>query len=295
MDLKQLRYFVTIAEEEQLTRAAKRLHMAQPPLSRQLILLEEELGVTLMERHGRRMELTKSGKLLFKKAQSLLQQLDETVKEIKETGEGLRGELSIGTFISCMNYLPKKIRYFRENYPLVSFQLQEVNPLNLIENLENRNIEFALVRLPLKMDKFSKIKLPTEPFVLVIPAHWNMLTSKTTVHMQEIANIPLLSFSRGKELDYQEIIIDECRRFGFEPNFVFECPNAAILTSLLIAGIGASILPKSMVSFISNSHIKVIDILDITIQSDSAVIWLKDRQLSKSAERFIEALHTDLP
>lgn len=293
MDLKQLRYFVTIAEEEQLTGAAKRLHMSQPPLSRQLILLEEELGVTLMERHGRRMELTDPGKLLYKRAQSLLQQLDETITEIKETGEGFRGELSIGTFISCMNYLPERIRYFREHYPLVTFQLKEVSPPNLFENLEKRNIELALVRLPLKMDKFNMIQLPAEPFVLVTPAHWNLSPLKTTVYMQEIEDIPLLSFSRGKEIDYQEIIIDECRRFGFEPNFVFECPNAAVLTSLLIAGIGASVLPLSMVSFISSTHISIFEIQDINVQSFSAVIWLKDRQLSKSAIRFIETLKTE--
>lgn len=292
MDLKQLRYFITIAEEGQITRAAKRLHMAHPPLSRQLILLEEELGVTLMERHGRKMELTESGKLLYRKVQSLLKQLDETVLEVKETEEGLRGELSIGTFNSCMSYLPEAIQYFRKHYPRVSYQLREVSPLNVAENLESRNIEFALVRMPIQTDKYSMIPLPADSFVLVIPAKWDMLSSKTSIYMKEISNIPLLVFRRGAEMDYQEIIIDECKRFGFEPNIVFECPEPSTLVPLLIAGIGAAILPKNIVTFISNEYIKTIEILDIPVQSVPAIIWLKDRQLSKSAVRFIEILQT---
>ncbi|HDR3335956.1 TPA: LysR family transcriptional regulator, partial [Bacillus anthracis] len=93
MDIRKLRYFIVIAEEKQLTRAAQRLHMAQPPLSRQLSLLEQELSVNLFERNGRNMLLTEEGKILYMKAKNIILQLEETITEIKDTSEGLRGKL----------------------------------------------------------------------------------------------------------------------------------------------------------------------------------------------------------
>lgn len=293
MDIRQLRYFVTIAEEGQLTRAAKRLHMAQPPLSRQLMLLEEELGVALMDRNGRSMELTEAGKLLHHRAQSLLHQLDQTVTEVKETGEGLRGVLSVGTVISCTPYLTSRIRYFREHYPHVQFKLWEGTPTDLSEHLEKRNIELALVRDLVKMDPFSMIRLPAEPFVLVMPATWNPFLLETHVHMKELEDIPLLLLHGAKERAYHEILLHECRRLGFEPNVVCECPNASVLLALVIGEIGATVLPKNIVSFLPSSNVKVMPILDFPAQSESAVIWLKDRQLSKSALRFLDTFPSE--
>ena len=125
MDVKQLRYFSVIAEEGQVTRAAKKLHMAQPPLSQQLKLLEEELGVPLMDRNGRNMELTEAGKVLYTRARELLRRFDDTVIEVKEVGEGLKGLLSIGSVKTCFSYIPERISFFREQYPMVTFRLHE--------------------------------------------------------------------------------------------------------------------------------------------------------------------------
>lgn len=149
MDIRKLRYFTVIAEEKQLTRAAQRLHMAQPPLSRQLSLLEQELSVNLFERNGRNMHLTEEGKILYTKAKNIIQQLEETITEIKDTGEGLRGNLSIGAFHSCIPFLSEKIRYFQENYPNMNLKIWEGGPFYLIEQLENRYIELAILRSPL--------------------------------------------------------------------------------------------------------------------------------------------------
>lgn len=106
MDIRQLRYFLEIAREGQITRAAKRLHMEQPPLSRQLKQMEKELGVTLFDRSGKRLELTRAGELLRQKAESLLQQFHESLNEVKELDEGVRGTLAIGAVVSCVSLLP---------------------------------------------------------------------------------------------------------------------------------------------------------------------------------------------
>ncbi|MEH6947726.1 LysR family transcriptional regulator [Bacillus sp. JJ634] len=296
MDIKQLRYFVTITEEGQITRAAKRLHMAQPPLSRQLILLEQELGVTLLERNGHNLELTEAGKLLYNRAQSILNQLDQTITDIKGTGEGLHGVLSIGTYVSCIPHLTGRIHYFRQQYPLVHFKLWEGGPFYLREHLEKRNIEIAILKLPLKMNNISMIRLPGEPFVLVMPGDWDIpISTKTAIRMKDIAEIPLLMLHvyGDRERSYHETVIHECRRYDFEPNIVCECPNVSVILSLIIAGIGASILPKNFVSSHLSTKVKVVDILDFPTQAETAVIWLKDRRLSESALRFIETFQTE--
>lgn len=196
MDIRQLRYFLMIAEEGQISRAAKKLHMAQPPLSQQLRLMEEEIGSVLLERkrNGKTMELTEAGKILYKKAQNILNLFEESILEVKEAGEGIRGSLSVGIVVSCVSYLPKRIKYFHENYPMISFKLRGGDPVEVSKQLEKRNIELAIVRLPLEMEGLSMIPLGTESFVFVVPKNWRDFHSKEVIQMKEIEDVPL-SFS----------------------------------------------------------------------------------------------------
>lgn len=288
MDIKQLRYFLTIAEEGQITRAARRLHMAQPPLSLQLKLLEEELGVLLLERNGRSMELTQAGTVLYEKAENLLHQLNEAVAEVKEVGKGVSGVLSIGCVQSCFSYLPERIRLFQKQYPQLRFHLLEGDSFRLSEDLKERKIEFALVRLPVDMKDFSAIALPTEPFVAVMPKLWEADFTHVSIQMKELAGVPLLLLHRINGTGTYEMTVEECRRHGFEPNIVCECPNASMLLSLVRAGVGATLLPSSALSQHAAQEFTILEIGDSNIQSEAAVIWLRDRYVSQSARRFLE-------
>ncbi|WP_313897590.1 LysR family transcriptional regulator [Bacillus litorisediminis] len=246
MDIRQLFYFCTIVQEGQITRAAKKLHMAQPPLSQQLKQLEQELGVTLLERNGRSLELTEAGKLLYQRARHLLTQLEETKQEVKETGEGLRGVLAIGSVKTCFSHLPDKIRQFRELYPNVSFQLREGDTFYVSELLRNREVELAIVRLPLNTQEFSMIPLPNEPYVAVVPKQWeNQLSSAKAISMKELKKFPLLLLHRINGVGQFEMVINECKRHGFYPTIACDCPDAAMLLALVDAGVGVTLVPKS--------------------------------------------------
>lgn len=295
MDLKQLRYFLTIANEGQITRAAKKLHMAQPPLSQQLKLLEQELGVRLIERNGRSIELTEAGKTLHKRAEILLQQADETIAEVKETGEGLRGKLSIGCVKTCFAYIPERTRLFRKQYPEVTFELREGDSYSLAQALNNKDIELAIVRLPLEMKDYSSIALPTEPFVPVVPKQWVTNSSQGSIQMEELAQMPLLLLHRISGVGLYELVIDKFRQHGLKPNVVCECPDAAMLLALVNAGVGATLLPKSALSALPVTGGNILELTDAQIKSESAVIWLRDRYLSKSATRFIETFKAGEP
>lgn len=286
MDLRQIRYFVTIAKEGQITRAAQKLNMAQPPLSQQLRQMEEELNTTLLERNGRNLELTEAGRILRHKGELLLQQFAETVKEVKETGEGLRGILSIGTVISSLSLLPPRIVQFQAKYPEVTYKIERGDTSSLSNLLINREIELAIVRLPVDRDQFSVLRLPDEPYVLLAPEDW--YGTETSLSMEQLEHVPLLLLHRTSIRGVFEIIVNECRRVGFEPNIIAECADPTILISLVAAGVGATILSKSTLSLFPLKNIKIIELENCSIQSEAAVIWLKDRYLSKAAQRFIE-------
>jgi len=288
LDIKQLRYFYTIAEQGQITRAAKKLHMAQPPLSQQLKHLEEELGVILFERNGRQMELTQAGLILYKKAERILLEIEEIETEVKETSEGLRGKLSIGIVKTCFSFVPERVRTFRENYPSVTFSLREGDSYTVEQLIKSRESEVGIVRLPIDMKPFSKIELAKEKFVVVIPSNTPEFHSKTSIKMKELENIPLLLLHRVSGVGQFEIVLQECRSHGFEPNVICECPDVSMLLSLVSSGVGATIIPESSLTSFPLPNLHVLQIEDSTIYAESAIIWLKDRYLSKPAKRFIE-------
>ncbi|MCO7175750.1 LysR family transcriptional regulator [Sporolactobacillus kofuensis] len=292
MDLRQLRYFLAIAKEGQVTRAAKKLNMEQPPLSRQLKLMEEELGVMLFDRQGKRMNLTEAGRVLKTKATAILRKVDETLTEIQELDRGVQGVLSIGSVFSCVSLLPEKIAYFREHAPQVTFKILEGDHVVLGDYLENRSIELVVTRLPFESGydsgRYETLRLPSDPFVMVVPKHRKWLFRQTSFHLKDLATTPLIALKSDKTVQLNEKIVNECRRLGFEPNIVCECSSVSITIALVIAGIGVTILPQSVLSAFSVADIEWFALPDITVQSDVGIIWLKDRYLTKKAQRFIE-------
>ncbi|MFY0542861.1 LysR family transcriptional regulator [Brevibacillus sp. H7] len=286
MDIRQLRYFIAIAEEGQITGAAKRLQMAQPPLSQQLKQMEEELGVVLMERVGKRMELTEAGAALYRQALNIVQQLDEAIAEVKETGEGVRGSLSIGVSALSAYHLPEKLRRFQEKHPLITYKVWKGDSQQLSQLLEQRTIEVAIVRLPHSLPDYASIHLEEEPFVMIVPPH-SPLSSKERIHMREIADHPLVLPSTPG-LGIYELLIKEFSRLGVTPQVVCQCPDISLIVNLVAAGIGASIVPRSAWKTHSGYEISSVEITGTSISSSSAVIWKAERHLSKAARRFIE-------
>lgn len=290
MDLRQMRYFISIAEEGQISRAAKKLHMAQPPLSQQLQHMEKELGVTLVDRkkNGKKLELTEAGQILYEKAQSILHSFEESLLEVKETGDGMKGTLSIGVVLSCVSYLPAKIESFNQKYPNVSFKLLGGDPYEINNHLENRDIELAIVHPPIEMKGLLTKGLGQEPYVFVYPKTWDSFNSKNSISIKEIENIPLLLIHRTKGLGIYDKIIAEFNRAGFQPNILCECPDVNILLSLVSSGIGASIVPKTSIPPFLNEGINVLNINDTSLQSETILAWNQDRYLSIAAKRFID-------
>ncbi|WP_308637195.1 LysR family transcriptional regulator [Paenibacillus silvisoli] len=292
MDVRQLKYFLAIAQEKQITRAAKLLHMEQPPLSRQLMLMEEELGAQLFERSRTQLTLTAAGRLLKDRAESLLLQLDETMKEVKELELGVRGTLSIGAVVSCVSILPGPIQQLREKFPQVTFKIAEGDHYLMGEMLERRAIELVISRLPfeanLSPSKLDMLPLPSDPYVALMPHSWAPPSGRLDISMEELSQYPLLTLKTDKTIKMHEQVVGEFHRHGLEPNIICECASVAIIMSLIAAGIGATLFPKSVISSFPSGDVLTLQIRDADFQSEVGILWLKDQLLSKRAQHFLD-------
>lgn len=293
MDIRQLRYFLAVAEEGQVTRAARKLNMEQPPLSRQLRMMEEELGVDLFDRSGRRMTLTPAGERLRSRAEQLLRLFGEIVTEVKELHEGITGTLSIGAVVSCVSLLPPRIKQFRETYPGVTFKIMEGDHELLGDRLSRRAVELVVARLPFEAPDvdhgYEIFPLPSEPFEAVIPEDWLPHPAPGGIRMRELAEWPFLTLRTDRTKAMHERIVSECRRHGFEPRIIAECSSVAVISSLLSAGLGVALLPRSVLAAFPLAGTKTIRLADSSLSSEVGILWLKDRYLSRSARLFIDS------
>ncbi|UOQ92075.1 LysR family transcriptional regulator [Halobacillus shinanisalinarum] len=293
MDVRQLRYFRTVAEEGQVTKAAKKLHMAQPPLSQQIKLMEDELELKLFDRQGRKLELTNAGEVLYEKAGKILNDIEETLAEVKETNEGISGTLHLGSNKSCFSFLTEPLQQMRTDFPNLSYQLREGDTYFLAECIRNREIEMAVVRLPIELEEFDMIPLPSEPYVLVTPASWELFPPDVKeVEMESLQDIPLMLLHRISGTGQFELIVDECRNHGFDPIVICECPDPTMLLSLTASGVGATIIPKSTLSAFSFSNIRSYELKNASIEAESVIIWHKNRYLTKASRRLIQSFET---
>ncbi|USG64480.1 LysR family transcriptional regulator [Brevibacillus ruminantium] len=287
MDIKQLRYFIAIAEEKQISAAAKRLHLAQPPLSQQLINLEQELGVTLVIRHARGLELTEAGRILYKHAVKIASFVEESTIEVKEVGEGTKGTLSIGVNTLSAEPLPRLLKQFRESYPHVSYKIQQNESDQLLKMVKEKAIELAIIRLPLELNDFSILHLKTEPLRFVASTRFSH--SSLSITYEQIRQHPLILPS-VEGLGVYHVILEEFSRRRMEPYVLGECSDIAVLLQLVSSGFGATIVPEAVLQMHPGHELQVFEIADATLNASSGVIWLKDYYLSKPAQNFLDLL-----
>ncbi|MGG3124878.1 LysR family transcriptional regulator [Priestia megaterium] len=283
MDIKQLIYFLTIAEEGNISKAADRLHMAQPPLSQQLKLLEEELGVILFERNTRRMQITDAGQLLQNRAQQIIDLMEKTSKELNDLKEGSQGLLSIGTISSAGETLvPIMVQNFHKVYPGVDFRIKESSTFEILELVKRGVVEIGIIRTPFNLETFDYISLPEEP---MMAAALDSLvdTNKTFLNLDELKGKPLLFHNR-----YANNIEEACKKSGFEPKVKCRIDDTRTMLNWASDGMGIALIPRDMMDLIPDSHLHFIEIKEETLATKIIVIWKKNHYLSTIARHFLE-------
>jgi DNA-binding transcriptional LysR family regulator len=245
MDLRQLRYFVAVAEERRFGRAARRLHMAQPPLSRQIQALEGELGFKLFLRSRRSVEVTPGGTVLLDRARHVFAELDRAVHEARRASTGETGRIAIG-YLSSLAYsgLTRYLRAIREELPSVEVVLRELAPAEQLEALKERRIDIGLLRGPIDDPSIVSERVRRERLFLAMPLG-HPLARRQRVLLSLAANEPFVSFPRARAAAFFDSLIALCARAGFSPRIVQEAPQLDML-SLVAAGFGIAILPESI-------------------------------------------------
>lgn len=286
MDLKQLKYFMTIVEEQQITAAARRLHMAQPPLSHQMKMLEQELGTTLFERGPHQIELTDAGQLLAQRAEQLLTLADSTRREIDDLNKGLRGTLHLGTISSSGSILLNPgLHRFHLEYPDVHFEIHDANTYQLIDLLRQGIIEIGIVRTPFPADSFNCIYLKPEPMVAAMTGELDWCPDRSHIPLKELDQRPLIIYRR-----FDPLLRDAFSHARIQP--VITCRNDDARTTVLWAnaGLGIAVIPASAVSLAAHDRLHVKNIDEPALKTRMTAIWRRDRYLSHIAQKFLNAL-----
>lgn len=250
MDLRHLKYFIAVAEELNIGRAALRLCISQPPLTRQIQQLEEELGVQLFIRTPRGVELTQAGEALFDDARAILARVEHAVAATKRAARGEQGRIAIGftSSVPFHPFMPRIIRSFREAYPLISLVLEEGGTSELVEALRQERIDAAFIRSAVVDPLGLEVRpLLEEEMVVALPAgHKLARHDKTPLPLSTLAAETFILYRRPVGPGLYDSILAGCHRAGFSPRVGQEAPRMLSTLNLVAAGLGVSIVPASM-------------------------------------------------
>lgn len=257
MELRHLRYFVAVAEELNFTRAAKRLGINQPPLSLQIGQLEKEMGAPLFHRRSRGIELTDGGKLLFEEARIILKQVETATVGVRRRARGETGQIIVGSASGTYFHplIPAIVREYGMRYPGIVLAPEASHPALLLARLRAGLIDLAFIWLPIgDSNDLSIERLNGDDAIIVLPAG-HALSASTSVRLAALAKETFLLFPRALHPDAYDLIISACHRAGFSPTFGQEAPDIVSSIPLVAAGLGVSIVPRSMSRFLANGVI----------------------------------------
>jgi DNA-binding transcriptional LysR family regulator len=244
-DIRQLRYFQAVAEELHFGRAAARLAIAQPALSRQIQQLEQELGTPLLRRTQRRVELLPAGALLLERSRALQQELARTLSDVRRTGAGELGRLSLG-FIHSSTYglLPSIIGRFRQQYPGIELQLHELPITAQHAALLRGTIDLGLLRVQAAPADLEVVPVMPDPFVLALPAK-HALAHATRLRLKQLAGEPFVMFSKAEAPLFHDRVQALCEQAGFSPLVAQHATQIHTVIGLVGAGLGVAVVPAS--------------------------------------------------
>lgn len=285
MDLRTLRYFVTVAEELNITKAADKLSMSQPPLSFQMKALEKELETELFIRGKRHLQLTESGRLLYRHAKEILNLAEKTSSEIRSMNNGISGTISIGLVEgSAPNIAASWIAEFMKRYPGISFRIMDGNSDELIEKLRSGLVNLAVITSPCDQTLLNSFKVGQEKMHAFMSSE-NPLAKipGNTICLSDLKDQPLIVPSRQAIVD---MIYKWFKEIKAEPKIVCKMDNYLDVAALAGKNIGISIFPKT--SYIFNPQIITKEITESERIIEYLFVWLKGKPLPSIDETFID-------
>ncbi len=272
IELRHLRYFIAVAEDLHFRKAAERLYISQPGLSRQIRQMEEDLGIKLFERHNRKVILTKSGEYLKKELTRNLNSLDRIISYARLINEGVNGELRLGYVGSAMQkIIPELLLYFTKQHPNVTFSLNEMENNEQIHALLNEEIDIGFVRIERVPRGLNIRPLFEDTFSLVLPKD-HRLNESNFKSLSELKDEQFILFDASYSESYYEKVMQIFDGYGFSPIVSHYTVNAASIFRLVENNFGVSIIPTSL-KLGYDMDVKFIELKDIPQRTTLKAVW----------------------
>lgn len=286
MEIRELKYFMEVAQELNITRAAKKLNMAQPPLSRQIQALEEELGVSLFDRSRKKLQLTEEGKLLRIRAGQILELMEKTESEVRELTKGTSGTLYIGTVEGRgPNLVSKWIARFKELYPKVYYEIWNGSTDDVLDRLQKGILDVALIMEPFNTEQLGSIIVDKVPWIAMIHnEHPLAKIPGDTIELSALAKEPIILPSRKSRVREVMGWFDEA---GVEINMQAEMSSYLNARELTMQGVGIAIFPSTSDRERKNGWVTEKRIVNPERIASYALVWDKKKTLSVLGERFV--------
>jgi DNA-binding transcriptional LysR family regulator len=288
VEIRHLRYFVAVAEELHFGRAAQKLGMAQPPLSQQIRRLEQELGVQLLHRTKRRVQLTEPGRAFLEEARKVIAQVGTAVAVAQRAGRGEVGRLAIG-FLGAATFslLPAILKLFRQRFPGVEIELHELKAFELVQALHQGRIHVGLVRLPVQDELLSLEPILEEKLVVALPEQ-HPLAERPRLAFRDLAGEAFLLPPRQLAPGFYEQLADLAQQAGFTLRIGAEASQLQTILNLVAAGMGITLVPESVMQM-SGRGVVFKRLPEPSPTMEIAVAWRRDDP-SQVLQAFLEVV-----
>jgi len=289
MDLRQLEYFVAVCEELHFTKAADKLGISQPTLSHQIRSLEDEIGMPLFDRIGKRIALTEAGRLLLEYSIQMFRTRKNAIDAIDELRNQQRGTLVIGAIPSDLDYrITQLLIDFHHEFPHI--RLTVLTSIEILKQVLDMEVDIGIAILPLPDERIVRIPLSREEYVLVVSVN-HELAGRSSIELEELRRIRTVMYPKGTL--GRELVDDCCRKLGFSLNPIIETTTPSSLIRLVKANIGATIQPLPLILSMNDPGLRAIKIKGGPTR-DIGIIYRVDRFLSHAAKTFIKRLQDEL-
>ena len=282
MNLKQLRYFLVVAEEKQITAAAKRLYIAQPPLSYQLKQLEKELGAQLFKRTAHGIELTDAGQIFQSYANEIISLAQNAENQVHKTISGELGTIAIGMASSSTGLIPmNSFNELRKYYPEISFDIYEDNTYGILDKLEKKTIDLGIVRTPYNQTGLNTKTLTTEKMMAIsVDPDFQQ---KKELRIKDLADQPLIIYRR-----FEDIFNQTFAHHGLKPFYVVKCDDSRTAITWAKRKMGVALVPESIATTYAQEN--MIAIKHANWITHLQLVWRKDHQVTPLMKKIIDAI-----
>lgn len=287
MEFRRLTYFLAVAERLNFSRAAEAMHIAQPAISQQIRALEEDLGVQLFDRMGKRVALTEAGQALLPHARRILAAVEAAQNEVQELTTLTHGTVSLGAPTTVSTHrLPDQLTRFKREYPGLEVSLHEAGTESLVRLVVVGKLDLAIVVTDILPSELEVADYLDEHYILAVSAQ-HSLAKRRSVKLADLAGEAFILFPEGYKL--REVTLSACRRAGFEPKVALDGGAMSSALEFVAAGLGVAIVPELAWGG-GTKHIRKLRITDQDLRRSLGVAWHKDHYLSPAARTLREFL-----